>query len=79
MAGRKTALLPILWAWLFAPLILFLRSFVSWSNMNTVSSCRAQTRPEVFQEVMFAVMPDQVLPFCPGFLASPNLIPVVPS
>eukprot|EP00972_Heterocapsa_arctica_P046759 6901050-Heterocapsa_arctica.AAC.1 len=47
--------------------------------MKSVSSCTAHASPEVFHDVRLAVMPVQLFPSCPGFLASPILMPVVPS
>ena len=76
-AGLKTALRSILWAALFAPLICFLTSLVSCKRTNSVSSCTAQAKPEVFQDVMFAVTPVHCFSSCPGFFASPILTPVV--
>eukprot|EP00972_Heterocapsa_arctica_P024362 3593257-Heterocapsa_arctica.AAC.1 len=45
--------------------------------MTSVSSCTAQARPEVFQDVMLAEIPVQLLSSCPSFLAPPIMIPVV--
>eukprot|EP00972_Heterocapsa_arctica_P085118 12542288-Heterocapsa_arctica.AAC.1 len=45
-AGPKTALLPILWAALFAPRICPVRSLVSCISMKSVSSWTAHASPD---------------------------------
>ena len=53
--------LPV--ATLLAPRICFLESLVSWSKMTSSFLCTAHARPDVFQEVILAVVAVQVFAF----------------